>query len=84
MTGLPRGTTRYHALNILPVFKETGCRGGTRQPLEHLPPDLKGYGDGVQRLGFNAPIRKWFQKIGRRDDFIWCMYFLNAQWLEPY
>ena len=34
-----------------------------------MPPDLKGYGDGVQRLRINAEIRKWFQKIRRRHAF---------------
>ena len=49
-----------------------------------MPPDLKGYGDGVQRLRINAEIRKWFKKFGAAVPFLWCMYFLNAHWLEPY
>jgi hypothetical protein len=49
-----------------------GCRVGKHGSLWNaqviMPPDLKGTGTGVQRLQINAEIRKWFQKIRRRQD----------------
>ena len=80
------GTTRYDALNIWPVMQRKRLPSGDTAALGTLamPPDLRGTGTGVQRLGFNAQIRKWFPRIRCRGYFFVLCIFLMRHWLERY
>ena len=83
------GITRYHAPNIWPVMqrRRLPC-GETRQPLEHSSHHAarsegvrgrESSGSKLMRKSVNG-----FKRFGVAMTFLWCMYFLNAHWLEPY
>ena len=83
------GITRYHAPNIWPVMqrRRLPC-GGTRQPLEHSSHHAarsegvrgrESSGSKLMRKSVNG-----FKRFGVAMTLLWCMYFLNAHWLEPY
>ena len=80
LTGLPR-ELRDNIPNIWPVMQRRRAAAGEHGSPWNLtmPPDQKGYGDGSPAAAeINAEIRKWFQKIWRRHDFLLVYVFFKC------
>ena len=64
-----------------------GRRGGTRQPLDTYYHAARSEGVRGRESSGSDLMRKsenGFKRFGAAVTLFLCMYFLNAQWLEPY